>query len=64
MELWDVHPEEVEGYFIEFGPFVARCRFPDCTHTHEAGCQVKQAVRDGLISPLRYDSYRRLLSND
>lgn len=64
MELWDVRPEEVEGYFIEFRPFVARCRFPDCTHTHESGCGVKQAVSEDLISPMRYEGYLRLIEGD
>ena len=44
LQLWDVRPEEVEGYFPEFRPFVPLCGFPDCTHTHEAGCAVKDAV--------------------
>jgi ribosome biogenesis GTPase / thiamine phosphate phosphatase len=64
MELWDIISEEVEGYFIEFRPFVALCRFPDCTHTHETGCQVKQALVEGRISPLRYESYLRMLDED
>lgn len=64
MLLWDVRPEEFEGYFLEFRPFVARCRFPDCTHTHESDCGVKSAVSDDLISPLRYESYLRLLEGD
>ena len=64
MELWDVIPSEVEAYFIEFRPFVAMCRFADCMHTHESGCRVKRAVVDGLVSPLRYDSYRRMLSDE
>jgi len=62
MELWDVLPAEVEGYFVEFRPFVAYCAFPDCTHTHEANCCVKQAVQGGLISRARYDSYLRIRS--
>ncbi len=60
MELWDVSPDEVEGYFVEFRPFVAYCGFPDCTHTHEGNCQVKLAVKGGLISRARYDSYLRV----
>jgi ribosome biogenesis GTPase / thiamine phosphate phosphatase len=64
MELWDVIPEEVEGYFVEFRPFIALCRFPDCTHTHETGCRVKQAVTDGMISPVRYESYLRMLDEE
>lgn len=62
MELWDVLPEEVEGYFVEFRPFVAYCQFPDCSHTHEKQCRVKQAVRCGLVAAARYESYLRILS--
>lgn len=64
MSLWDVAPEEVEAYFVEFPEYVADCRFPDCTHTHETGCTVKTAVAEGHISPLRYESYLRMFHND
>ncbi|VTU00512.1 ribosome small subunit-dependent gtpase a : Putative ribosome biogenesis GTPase RsgA OS=uncultured planctomycete GN=rsgA PE=3 SV=1: DUF258 [Gemmataceae bacterium] len=57
LALWDVRPEEVEGYFRDFRPFVALCEFPDCTHTHETGCAVKGAVARNLLSPRRYHSY-------
>lgn len=57
LSLWDVRPEEVEGYFIEFLPFVPLCDFPDCTHTHETGCAVKNAVARRMISARRYHSY-------
>ena len=62
--LWDVIPEEVEGYFIEFRPFVAFCKFPDCTHEHEDGCGVKKAVVKGLIFASRYESYLRILHDE
>jgi ribosome biogenesis GTPase len=55
--LWDIIPEEVEGFFAEFRPFVSLCGFPDCTHTHEARCAVKAAVARRLISDRRYTSY-------
>lgn len=64
LELWDVIPEEVEGYFREFRPFVSLCRFPDCTHTHEADCGVVQAVRQGHVAELRYQSYVRIVTGD
>ncbi|UCG17525.1 MAG: ribosome small subunit-dependent GTPase A [Phycisphaerales bacterium] len=51
---------ELEQHFVEFVPFVADCKFPDCTHTHEGSCAVKQAVEDGAIHPTRYQSYARL----
>jgi ribosome biogenesis GTPase len=57
LQLWDTIPEEVEGYFQEFRPFVALCAFPDCTHTHESNCAVKRAVERRQISARRYHSY-------
>ena len=64
MELWDVHPEEIEGYFVEFRPFVRFCKFPDCRHLHESGCGVRSAAARGLISTLRYESYCKLVLGD
>jgi ribosome biogenesis GTPase len=63
-ELWDVIPEEVEAYYREFLPFVPDCKFPDCSHTHESGCAVRQAVTNGRISQLRYDNYVRIISGN
>ena len=61
-ELSDVDPGELAGAFIEFRPFLPRCRFSSCTHTEqEDGCGVAQAVVDRLISAARYDSYLRIL---
>ena len=59
-ELWGVVPGELEAYFIEFRAFISHCRFPDCSHTHEHGCAVKEAVYWGRIHPGRYESYRKL----
>ena len=59
-ELWGVVPGELEAYFIEFRPFIPHCRFPDCSHTHEHGCAVKDAVYWGQIHPGRFESYRKL----
>lgn len=57
LALWDTIPEEVEGYFPEFRPFVPRCTFPDCSHTHETGCAIKAAVVRRQLSERRYHSY-------
>jgi ribosome biogenesis GTPase len=56
-ELWDVIPEEVEGFFPEFHPFVPLCAYPDCTHTHEDRCAIKRAVARRQLSERRYVSY-------
>lgn len=64
LELWDVQPEEVEGYFSEFRPFVRWCRFPDCTHSHESDCALKNAVSADLISESRYYSYLKIFHSE
>jgi ribosome biogenesis GTPase len=64
MQLWDVRPEEVEDFFIEFRAFVPSCHFPDCSHTHETGCAVKRAVDNDLLSPVRYASYLKIMAGD
>ena len=56
-QLWDIMPEEVEGFFPEFRPFVPLCGYPDCTHTHEDRCAVKRAVDRRQIDASRYESY-------
>ncbi len=60
-ELWDIIPEEVEGFFPEFHPYVPLCGFPDCTHTHEEDCAIKDAVAKRQISERRYVSYLGLI---
>lgn len=60
MQLWDVVPEEIANYFRDLRPFVSHCRFPDCTHRHEIGCAVKDAVADDLVDARRYESYLHL----
>jgi len=62
-QLWDVIPEEVAGFFRDVRPYVSLCRFPDCTHTHEDDCAVKNAVADGRIDERRYDSYCHLIED-
>lgn len=62
LQLWDARPEEMEGYFPEFRPFVPLCGFPDCTHTHEKGCAVKDAVMRRFVTSRRYHSYLGLFN--
>ncbi len=63
-QLWDVTAEEVAGFFRDLRPYVNLCRFPDCTHTHEDGCAVKDAVADGRLDERRYESYCHLFAGD
>lgn len=61
--LWDMQPEELSGYFVEFRPHLGRCRFQPCTHDHEPDCAVREAVEAGTITPERYRSYLNMLDS-
>ncbi len=60
LALWDIAPEEIDGYFRELRDLVAECQFNDCTHLNEPGCAVRAAVERGEVSELRYHSYLRM----
>ena len=62
--LVDLEKEEIAKYFPEMLRVSDDCRFVPCTHTHEPGCAVKEAVDDGRISPERYNSYLGMLEED
>ncbi len=64
LALWDTEPEELDAYFVELRDLVPDCQFNDCTHTHEPGCAVREAVEAGRVSPERYTSYLRLRFGD
>jgi len=60
LALWDVQPEELDGYFPEMRDLISQCQYGDCAHLEEPGCAVRAAVQAGSISPERYESYRLL----
>ena len=63
LDLSTVAINELEVLFSEFVDHVASCKFPDCTHTHESECAVKEAVEGGQIHPERYESYVRMFQD-
>lgn len=50
----------IPSVFPGFAEYAAKCRFRDCTHTHEEQCGVLEALEADLIPIERYDSYQRL----
>jgi ribosome biogenesis GTPase len=64
LALWDTEPEEIDGYFPELRELVPHCQFSDCTHTHEPGCAVLEAVEKGNVYQERYESYLRLRAGE
>jgi ribosome biogenesis GTPase len=57
----EIAPQELPWYFPEMAPFAPRCRFNNCSHTHEPDCAVIAAAEAGTISQRRYNSYLRML---
>lgn len=60
----DMKPEEVGHYFKEIFATSEDCRFNNCTHTHEPGCAVLEAVKEHRISESRYTSYLSILNDE
>jgi ribosome biogenesis GTPase len=61
VDPYGIRNSDLGHYFIEFGNHINKCKFSTCTHHHEPGCAVIDAVENNLISMERYDSYLRML---
>lgn len=59
-----IPPEELDWLYREFRPYLGGCLYPDCTHVHEPGCRISEAVERGDISRDRYESYHGLRTGD
>jgi len=62
--LYDMEKETLAQRFPEMRGLMSQCRFANCTHTHEPGCAVKQAVEQQLIAPWRYNNYLRMYNDE
>ncbi len=60
---YDMEVEEISHYFVEFFELSKDCRYGNCTHTHEPGCAVLEALEKGEIAPSRYQSYLSMLED-
>lgn len=60
---FDMEREELTSYFRDIFHFSRDCRFSNCTHTHEPGCAVIQAVEQHYIAASRYQSYLSMLDD-
>lgn len=60
MGVSGLHPDELVAYYPDIANWMNRCRFADCTHTHEPGCKVKEAVENGRLSDTRLKNYVNL----
>jgi ribosome biogenesis GTPase len=62
--LVDFADAEVSHYFKEMQPYIGKCKFNNCKHTHEPNCAIQEAVEKGLISVERFQSYLSILSHE
>lgn len=60
--LWHMSRDELLDGFVEFRPLIGHCRFRDCQHDREPGCEIRMAIEAGRISVRRMDSYRHILA--
>jgi ribosome biogenesis GTPase len=61
--LFNIKKEELAHFFREIFKFSSQCRYHNCTHLHEPGCAVKDAVEKGNIALSRYNSYVSIFLN-
>ena len=59
--LMDIYDEEINHFFPEMRDLFGKCKFYNCTHTHEPNCAVIEAVENGNISISRYESYLSMM---
>lgn len=55
-----ISKEQLQYDFLEFEPYIGKCRFNDCAHLKEPGCAVTEALAQGQIGKSRYNSYVKL----
>ncbi len=63
IEPYGIKKEDLSHYFVDFQEYINECKFNTCTHHHEPGCAVIDAVEEEKISVLRYESYLNMLDN-
>ncbi len=60
--IMGLEPRELLDFYPEIAELAARCRFRDCSHTHEPDCAIKSALQTGKLPEIRYHNYRRILA--
>lgn len=60
-ELENIDNAQLAHYFPEFRPYIEKCYYNTCTHSHEPDCAVKEAVAAGAICQARYEAYLNIL---
>ncbi|ATF09581.1 Ribosome small subunit-stimulated GTPase EngC [Candidatus Enterovibrio altilux] len=62
-DLWHLESEHIAQGFVEFRNYLGGCKFRDCTHGDDPDCVIREAVEDGKISKVRFDSYHTIIDS-
>ena len=63
LHLWHMNPQMIAAGFVEFKPYLNKCKFRNCQHLHEPDCALKQAVEQGKIAAVRLENFHMLISS-
>ncbi len=61
--LWHLEPEQITLGYREFQSVLGTCKFRDCKHKNDPGCELRQAVENGKISAIRFENYHKLIDS-
>lgn len=62
--LWHLDVQQIASGFCEFAPYLGSCKYRDCQHINEPGCEIVKAVKSGKILQQRWMNYQKILNNN
>ncbi len=62
--LWHLDTHQIASGFCEFRAYLGSCKYRDCKHTNEPGCEIIRAMKEGKISEKRWLNYQKILTNN
>ena len=61
--LWHLSDQAIAEGYTEFSSFLGTCKFRDCKHINEPGCEIIKAVKEGIINQSRWNNYTKIIAN-
>ncbi len=59
--LWNTSSDDIIHGFIELREYIGHCKFSNCSHLHEPGCAIQQALKDKKITTMRFNNYQKII---
>ncbi len=61
--LWHLSDQAIAEGYSEFSSYLGTCKFRDCKHINEPGCEIIKAVKEGRIESQRWKNYSKIIAN-